>query len=83
MSGGIRMYSPAWFRILVVIAQRLMPKIKADNPEDDQATLLAKALSAAYHEREAEKAARKAEADAKRPEEARLISQPSPPHSAE
>lgn len=62
MRGGVGgMYSPYWFHKLVLIAQKMMPDIKRSHPNDDQAWLLAKALSFAYHQQKRDEAKRKAE----------------------
>lgn len=80
MSGGFGgLYSPWWFHKLVLIAQKVMPDIKRNHPNDDQAWLLAKALSFAYHQQKRDEARRKAEQNAAQASDVRMI----PPHTAE
>jgi len=62
MSGVGGLFSPAWFRQLILIAQKIMPEVRRDFPNDDDTWLLAKALARAHYQREAEKKARKEQA---------------------
>ena len=70
MSGGVGgMFSAAWFRALIIIAQKIMPGVKRDHPNDDQTWLLAKALSQAYSIQKREADERKEQAAQRRESE--------------